>query len=103
MALRFNIKDPAESVPLTFDFSPGLPSGVTLNGSPNVGVTTFAGTDGNPAALLNGAVGFDATLSKVVQPVTAGLNNCDYEWVVTCPTTNPYLTLTIVAILSVRR
>lgn len=103
MALRFDTKDPAESVPLTFDFSPGLPSGVTLNGSPQVGVTTLAGTDGNPAALLNGPVGFDSTLTKVVQPSTAGLTDCDYQWVVTCPTTNPYLTLTIVAILPVRR
>lgn len=103
MALRFDPKDPSESVPLTFDFGPGLPPGVTLTGSPVVAVTTLSGNDTNPSATTNGPVGFDTSLTKVVQPATGGLNDCDYQWVVTCPTTNPYLTLTIVAILPVRR
>lgn len=101
MPLRFDVKDPAESIPLTFDFSPGLASGETLTTS-SVAVATYSGSDQNPGALLNGAPALDATSTKVVQPVTGGTNNNDYEFTVTAQTTNAAKALTIRAILPVR-
>ncbi len=99
----FEIKDPAESWPLTFNFASNLGSGETLVGPPSVSVSTIEGIDGNPFAILNGPVGFDSTLTQVIQPVSGGLNGCEYEIVVTCPTTNPLKILTLVGALPVRR
>lgn len=100
---RFDIKDPSESVPLTFNFAPDLASGETLSGAPTVSVTVATGTDANPTELLNGTAGFDAAMQEVIQPVTGGLNGVEYEIVVTCATSNPNKTLTLVGVLPVRR
>ena len=100
---RFDIKDPAESVQLTFNMQPGLAATETLAGSPTVNINVIEGTDANPSLLLNGVPGFDSTSTQVIQPVTGGTNGCEYQFVVTCGTTNVKKVLTLVAALPVRR
>ncbi len=102
VADRFPVKGPSETVPLTFDFSGDLPSGVTLSGTPALSVTVTEGTDANPSAILSGAAGFDASVTGVVQAVTGGLDGCEYTITCTCSTTQANLTLSLVGILPVR-
>lgn len=98
----FDIKDPAESVNLTFNYLPGLSSGETLTGVPTVDITTLSGSDPSPLLVLNGTAGFDSTNSKIVQPVTAGVDGCEYEFVTFCAT-SAGRTLALVGGLPVRR
>ena len=100
---RFDIKDPAESVQLTFNMQPGLAATEILSGTPTVSIVVIEGVDSNPTALLNGSPGFDATSTQVIQPVSGGTNGCEYQFVVTCATTNIKKILTLVAALPVRR
>lgn len=98
----FDIKDPLENVNLTFNYSPGLAVGETLTGVPIISVTTNSGTDPMPANIINGAAGFDTAHSKIVQPVTAGINGVEYEIVSSCATSLGR-TLALVGLLPVRR
>ncbi|MDE1990607.1 MAG: hypothetical protein KGI82_09080, partial [Betaproteobacteria bacterium] len=93
MAVRFPIKGTSEKVPLTFDFTQDLPSGVTLTGTPVLGVSVSNGTDSNPTGILNGAAGFNSGSTQVIQPVQGGVNGVDYAVTCTCPTTQSNLTL----------
>lgn len=99
----FEVKDPLESVPLTFNMGPGLLPGEFLVSAPTVNVVTEEGADGNPFAILNGLPQFDPTMTRVVVPVLGGINGVEYELIVTCPTTNPFKVLTLTAVLPVRR
>ena len=99
----FNVKDPAESVPLTFNMSAGLVPGEVLVSTPIVSVFVSEGSDPNPTNILNGGPAFDVSLTRLIQPVFGGINGCEYQIVVTCPTSNPIKTLTLVGILPVRR
>ncbi len=90
-------------MPLTFDFTQDLPSGVTLTGTPVLGVSVSNGTDSNPTGILNGAAGFNSGSTQVIQPVQGGVNGVDYAVTCTCPTTQSNLTLSLVGLLSVRR
>lgn len=103
MAVRFPVKGTSEKVPLTFDFTQDLPSGVTLTGTPTIGVSVSNGTDSNPTGILNGAAGFNSGSTQVIQPVQGGVNGVDYSITCTCPTTQSNLTLSLVGLLSVRR
>ncbi len=103
MAVRFPVKGTSEKVPLTFDFTQDLPSGVTLTGTPTIGVSVSNGTDSNPTGILNGAAGFNSGSTQVIQPVQGGVNGADYSITCTCPTTQSNLTLSLVGLLSVRR
>lgn len=99
---RFDIKDPSESVLLAFNFAPGLAAGVLLSGLPQVALSVVEGTDANSSALLNGAAGFDSTLTQVVQPVTGGIDGCEYQFRVVSATTSAKTTLTCYGVLPVR-
>ncbi len=103
MSIQFPIKGTAEKVPLTFDFTNDLPSGVTLSGTPTVTVALAAGTDSRPSSILNGAAGFNSASTQVIQPVQGGINGCDYLLTATCATTQSNLTLTLIGQLPVRR
>lgn len=98
----FDVKDPTESWPLTFVMAPDLASGETLTGTPSVSVTVLQGADPSPQSILNGAAAFDQSQTMVIQPVVGGLNGCDYQVIVTCPTTNPQKVLTLRGRLPVR-
>ncbi len=100
---RFDIKDPTESVALTFNFLPDLATGEHLTGVPSVSVSVLTGSDNNPTATLNGQGGFDALSQQVVQPVTGGVDGCEYEYVVVATTSNPNKTLALRGVLPVRQ
>ncbi len=100
MAQTLDIKDPTESVSLTFDFSLGLASGVTLSGTPTVTATVHSGTAPSPSAILAG--GNSIVGSTVLVPVTAGIAGVDYEVKVVCSTTDVHTILALAAVLPVR-
>jgi hypothetical protein len=98
----FDKKLPGEEWVLTFNMAPGLPSGVTLTGTPAVTVSTYNGTDPNPTALLNGPAQIDATATQVLVPVTGGLNQNDYLFTAFCPTTSGAILPGLEGVLPVR-
>jgi hypothetical protein len=98
----FDVKDPTESWPLTFNFAPDLAAGETLTGTPSITVTVLQGTDPSPQAILNGPAAFDQTLTMVIQPSIGGLNGVDYQLIMTVPTTNPAKVLTLRGRLPIR-
>jgi hypothetical protein len=98
----FPPKDPAESIPLTFDFDVDLENGVTLSGTPVVTVTVNAGADPTPNTILNGLPRFDITSTQVIVPVIGGVANCDYDIKVVVPTTDSLTILALSGILPVR-
>lgn len=100
--LRFDVKDPAEKVVLTFDMTNGLSTGEILTGSPTVTCTVLNGVDGSPSSVLNGAASLDGTAKKVLVPVQAGVDGVDYIVHATCSTTNGLKMLALGAILPVR-
>ncbi len=102
VSLRFPVKGPLEAVPLTFDFSADLPSGVTLSGAPTMSIACTEGTDANAANVISGSVALNAAKTGVVQDGTGGLDGCEYTITCTCATTQSNLTLTLVGILAVR-
>jgi hypothetical protein len=98
----FPVKDPGESVDLTFNMASNLPTGVTLNGTTAVTVTVLEGVDPTPSLILNGPPGLDSTLTMVVQPVTGGLSGVLYEVKVQAATTVPTIVLVLAGALPVR-
>jgi hypothetical protein len=106
-APRFPEKDPAELVPLSFNFAPDLLTGELLSGTPAVTVSAAvsqagATLDSTPTAILNGPATLDATRKLVVQPVQGGVNLNDYEVKVLVNTTNAVKVLAFAGILPVR-
>jgi hypothetical protein len=99
---RFDEKDPAEKVPLTFDFTVDLPDGVLLTSIQSVTFSTAFGTDVSPSALANGPAGFDATSKKVIVPVQGGLDGRDYNVSVVALTSESDLVLELNGVLPVR-
>jgi hypothetical protein len=97
----FDVKHPLEEWPLSFNMAPDLFAGETLTGAPIVTVELQTGADPDPSAIINGLPGFDPTSTQVIQPVQGGTNGCSYRITVTCATTNPNKTLTLVGILPV--
>jgi len=96
----FSCKDPAETVPLTFDFTDALPDGVTLASIVSTTFAVCAGVDAGPA-LVVGAFSISGG-SMVLVGVSGGLDGVNYEFKVTCQTSNSQLILTLSAILPVR-
>jgi hypothetical protein len=76
--VQFEEKDPEEAVVLTFDFGPDL-AGDTISPPPVVSVTTYAGTDADPSAILSGAAQLDVAQTKVLQKVMAGAVGASYR------------------------
>ncbi|MDA8350503.1 MAG: hypothetical protein M0038_17180, partial [Pseudomonadota bacterium] len=101
MADLFPTKAPSELIPLTFDFTQDLPTGVTLTGTPAITVITVRGTDAAPANVLNGAAGFNTAKTQVIQPVKGGQNGATYRITCNCPTTQANLAPTLVGELPV--
>ena len=103
-SIRFDEKDPAEAVKLTFDFAPDLSvlPGVLLSGIPTVTVFTLVGTDSNPSAIFNGSPGLNPASTQVIVPVLGGLSPNDYEIKVVIATTDALTILELTGILPVR-
>src|ERR1700691_3258041 len=98
----FPVKDPGESVVLTFNMASNLPTGVTLTGVPNVVVSVLEGTDPSPSSILNGGSSLDATLTMVLQPVFGGVSGTLYEVKATVNTTQSTIILVLAGALPVR-
>jgi len=102
MTARFDIKDPAEKIVLTFDFSVGLSVDETLFGTPTATASVLIGRDPSPTAIFNGAPVIDGTGKWVYVPVQSGSDSCDYLIKVVCATTNEAKVLALSAVLPVR-
>jgi hypothetical protein len=100
--MRIDQIDPAESAVITFDFSPALDSGETLQGVITTTVTTIYGDDVAANAVLNGVSLFANSQTAVLVPVRGGKVDCDYAIKVIVGTTNPYKKLALIALLPVR-
>jgi hypothetical protein len=98
----FPVKDPGESVVLTFNMASNLPTGVTLTGVPNITVNVLEGTDPSPSSILNGGSSLDSTLTMVLQPVLGGLSGVLYEVKATVNTTQSTIILVLAGALPVR-
>jgi hypothetical protein len=100
---RFPVIGPGEEHILTFNFNDELAVGETLQGIVTMNVVASAGVDGNaPGNLLDGPAAYDTSLSKVLQPIHGAIQDNDYYFTVTVPTSNPFKTLTRFGLLSVR-
>jgi hypothetical protein len=97
--------DPDAERVLVFDFTNDLQDGEVLSGGPTLkSIVCTAGSDPNPAAILNGPIAYDTTGILVLQPVAnmSQLNGNDYEFEVTSATTFPNKIVVIRALLQVR-
>lgn len=65
-------KDPAETIPITFDFS----SLLTSISESSVAVTVLSGTDGSVGSMLSGAA--QASGSSLIQAIQAGIAGNKY-------------------------
>lgn len=96
---KFDGKDPAELVVLTFDFSPDLAPDETVQAVRSLSITAAYNLDANPAALLNGAAVVQG--NKVLQPIQGGIDQVDYTFSCTVTTNNPAKVLTLAGLLPV--
>jgi hypothetical protein len=106
---NFNVKDPRETVVLTFDATLELAAGETLTGTPTVQVSLQIGIDNPPSLVLadtaiNGTAlnvgGNQIAIGAAVQTVaSAGKFGSQYLIAITCQTSNPDKILTLKASL----
>lgn len=95
---RLPIKDPAEVVIISFDFSAELVT-ESITGSPTVACTVHKGMDTSPGAVIYGA---PAVVGQtVMQTVCAGIDVVDYK-LRALITTSGGRTLVLSGILPVR-
>ena len=100
--MRVDAIDPAESVVLTFDFSPALDAGETLTGTITTLVSMALGSDATPHNVLNGTPAFGVGNTSVLVGVKGGLVDRDYAIKVVVGTSNPAKVLALVAHLPIR-
>ena len=111
MTALFDVKDPRETVVLTFDATNDLAAGETLSGTPQVSITITRGTDPTPQLVLadvainalaltvaNNTIAIGAGVQAVA---SAGLSGTWYLIAITCATSNPDKVLTLKATLPV--
>lgn len=77
--MSFDIKYPAEIIPLTFPYTKELNGATITPGSPVVTVAVVRGVDANATQMINGAAQIAGGL--VLQSVINGLAECDYHFV----------------------
>lgn len=81
----FNLKDPAEIVVLTFDFTADLGAGETLVGPPVVSINQYSGTtDPGISSMPSGAAQLSGAL--VLQKIGGGVSGSDYLLKAACTT-----------------
>ena len=73
--VEFPLKQADATVPLTFDFTSELPSGVTVSAATTT-CTVWSGTDASPQSVVDGAASISGTV--VTQVVTGGVNGVIY-------------------------
>lgn len=97
-----SVKDPAETVVITFDFSPALNLTETITAIVSVDVEVSRGIDTNPQAILSGEALISLDSLSVQLPVAHGVDSVNYSIKVVVDTTNPDIRLALTAILPVR-
>jgi len=101
MKLRFpSAKDPAETVPLTFDFSASLSSSESVLAVTSITICCPSGLDPAPQSMLTGEPALVPS-SAVVVPVGGGMDGTEYEIKVVVSTSNPMKILAMTGILRV--
>ena len=75
--MKTDIKDPAEVVDASFDFTKDLGAAAIVAGSPAVTIALSTGADANPAAMLLGAPTLQGAI--VFQRVQLGVDKADYR------------------------
>ena len=95
-------KDPAETVVITFDFSPALNLTETITEVVSVDVEVSRGIDANPQSIIAGQAIISLDSLSVQLPVTQGIDSVNYSIKVVVDTTNPDIRLALTAILPVR-
>ena len=83
MANAFSYKITSESELFTFDYSPVLNTGETIN-SATCTVIVMSGTDANPSAILSGSPAINGAL--VSQRVVSGVSDVTYRLTMTAST-----------------
>ncbi|MBL8396140.1 MAG: hypothetical protein JNK99_15575 [Candidatus Accumulibacter sp.] len=78
MSTTWPAKDPAEKLICSFDFSPELDSGETIDHA-TLSVTLLSGGDANPSALLDGAPQI-AGGSVVLHAFQGGVDGANYRF-----------------------
>lgn len=96
MTIRWQDKDPGDTISVEFDFAKDIGAEVLSN--PSVSIAVAVGTDTSAAAMLVGAP--QILGSRVLQRLQAGVNGCDYA--LQCTADIGADRLTIEAILPVR-
>ena len=76
---QLSTKKPSENVIVTFDYSDALSTGETITSIVSVVASISAGVDASPSAILNGSATIDSANVLVLQPVTGGLDNVNYD------------------------
>ncbi len=97
----FDTIAPGEKNVLTFNMAAGLPTGVTLTGTPTVTVTVKEGTDASPSGILNGVAALDGTSTLVRVPVAPTVDGVQYLVRASCATTQSTILLSLAATLPV--
>lgn len=107
----FDIKDPSETVVLTFDGTDGLAGGETLSAVQSVAVDVVQGVDANASAVVSSGAINTAALTingntiavgcGVTAPASGGVSGCAYLIRITCTTSNPNKVLTLKGVLPV--
>lgn len=76
--MRLPYKDPAEKKLIRFEFGTEIEAGVAI-ASVAVAISTVAGVDPLPGAVLDGIAIVDNVNLHVLQLVDDGLDGCDYQ------------------------
>lgn len=95
-------KDPAESVIVTFNFSPALEVGEGITSMVSIAVEVSAGIDLNPSAIITGTALVTTDGQSIQHPIHGGLDGVNYNIKVIALTTNPEKILSVTAVLPVR-
>lgn len=97
---QLGVKDPEETVILTFDFIKALDSAETIQSAVTTALV-HSGTDPSPGAIISGAASFSNQDGKVMQAVTGGVVGVTYA--VRCKaTTSSGKVLVLAALLPVK-
>ena len=98
MTISVSPKDPAEKVPVLFDYTLQLAEGETIT-TAVVAVTVELGTDAAPAAMLSGGTAIAG--AKITQWLIGGINGVLYHLRCTA-TTSTGATLVLGALMQVK-
>jgi hypothetical protein len=99
---RFAPKDQREHVVLTFDLAGVLAADESLEGPIELTIIATSGTDGAARAVFAGYPAYDMTKRRILMPVQAGVEGCDYYIKIAAATSNRQKYLALAGLLPIR-